>query len=247
MAEIQPKKMHHGGEVGGEERQRDLNPAARHPEGTGSKAQTEWSVAFRGFLFLCCLGLGFVLELVLGDEGHRSEALGPSWRLSWGGISQEKSPEGLTALSRSPQLQIRSGGCSRELGSNGKTSMAWFSLLQPSSWEQGMLISGGACAAFSRPHAAAVTFQATPLSSSCPCFLLHKKTNPKGCCWHFGAAADLSPGAGRGLFSLHQHGIREQGGLWGSAWLPSILSCLVFFINTIANCLYVHHHLMFLV
>lgn len=180
--------MHHRGEVGGEERQRDLNPAARHPEGTGSKAQTEWSVAFRGFLFLCCLGLGFVLELVLGDEGHRSEALGPSWRLSWGGISQEKSPKGLTALSRYPQLQTHSGGCSRQLGSNGKTSLAWFSLLQPSSWEQGMLISGGARAAFSRPHAAAVTFQATPLSSSCPCFLLHKKTNPKGCCWHLGAA-----------------------------------------------------------
>lgn len=89
--------MHRGGKVGGEERQRDLNPAARRPEGTGSKAQTKWSAAFGRFLFLRCLGLGFVLELVLGDEGCRSEAPGPCWRLSQGGMSQERSPKGLAA------------------------------------------------------------------------------------------------------------------------------------------------------
>ena len=141
--------MHRGGKMGGEKQQCDLNPAARRLEGTGSKAQTKWSVAFGGFLFLCCLGLGFVLELVLGDEGRRSEAPGPSWRLSQGGISQERSPNRLSALARSPRLQTRSGGYSRELESNGKTSLAWFSLLQPSSWEQGMLhLRGSSCSLF---------------------------------------------------------------------------------------------------
>lgn len=50
--------------MGGEEQQRDLNLAARRLEGTRSKAQTKWSAAFGGFLFLHCLGLAFVLEPV---------------------------------------------------------------------------------------------------------------------------------------------------------------------------------------
>lgn len=97
-------------------------------------------LAFGGFLFPRCLGLGFVLELVLGDEGRRSEAASPGWRLSWGGISQESCPKGAPALTRSPQLQTYTRVCSREPGSNGKTSLAWFSPLQPSFWEQGMLL-----------------------------------------------------------------------------------------------------------
>lgn len=93
-----------------------------------------------GFLFLRCLGLGFVLELVLGDEGRRSEAPGPGWRLSRGGISQERGPERLPRSLRP---------CSRELGSKGKTSLACFSLLQPLSREQGMLrLGGSSCSLF---------------------------------------------------------------------------------------------------
>lgn len=125
-------------EVGGEEQQRDLNlAAARRLEGTGSRAQTKWSAAFGGFLFLHCLGLGFVLELVLGDEGCRSEAPSPGWRLSQGGMRQERRLRGLPALARSPQ--IRSRGWSRELGSSTKTSLPRYSLLQQSCREQGVL------------------------------------------------------------------------------------------------------------
>lgn len=186
-------------EVGGEEWQRDLNLAARRLEGTRSTAQTKWSAAFGGFLFLHCLGLGFVLELVLGDEGCRSEAPSPSWRLSQGGIRQERGPRGLPALACSR-------GWSRELGSNRKTSLAWCSLLQQSPREQRSecSISGGAHAALPHPYTAAGTFRVVPFLLLLPLFSPAQREKSKRLLLALGAVHR----AGRGMFSLH----REQGG-----------------------------------
>lgn len=222
--------------MGGEERQRDLNPAARRLEGTGSKAQTKWSAAFGGFLFLCCLGLGFVLELVLGDEGCRSEAPGPSWRLSRGGIRQERRPRGLPVLAHSPRLQTRSGGWSRELGSNRKTSLAWFSLLQQSSREQGVFHLRGAHAAFPHPYTAAGTFQVVPFLLL-PLFSPAQREKSKRLLLALRAVnrivsqsweGDVFPPqrAGRGNFGAH-----PGSHPYSAAW---------FFVNTIAS--YAHRH-----
>lgn len=199
-------------------------------------------MAFGGFLFLRCLGLGFVLELVLGDEGGRSEAPSPGWRLSRGGRSQERSPEGLPALARSPRLQTRSGGCSRELGSDGKTSLAWFSLFQPG--KQGLLHLGGAHAAFSRTYAAAITFQAPPPFLLLPLFSPAQKDKPKRLLWAPGGCEQIClPELGGGCFP--STGIRDPGGTLGLSLAPFHIQLPGFFINTIANCLCVRHHLRF--
>lgn len=73
-------------------------------------------------------------------------------------------------------------------------------------------------------------------SSSCPCFLLHKGKNPKGCCWRWGLCTEL----GRECFPSTESRERE---LRGSAWLPSIFSCLGFFYKH--NCLLCSSSLIF--
>lgn len=189
--------------MGGEEWKCDLNLAASRLEGTRSKAQTKWSAAFGGFLFLHCLGLGFVLELVLGDEGCRSEAPSPSWRLSRRGIRQERGPRGLPALARSPRLQIRSRGWSRELGSSRKTSLAWCSYSSSHPGSKECSVSGGAHAAFPHLYAAAGTFRVVPFLLLLPLFSSAQREESKRLLLALGAVHR----AGKGMFSLH----REQG------------------------------------
>lgn len=225
--------------MGGEERQRDLNPAARRLEGTGSKAQTKWSAAFGGFLFLRCLGLGFVLELVLGDEGCRSEAPGPSWRLSRGGIRQERRPRGLPVLAHSPRLQTRSGGWSRELGSNRKTSLAWFSLLQQSSREQGVFHLRGSSCSFSSSLHCSRNLPSGAFSPPAPVFSCTKGKIQKAVAGAGGCEQNCLPELGGGCFPSPES---REGELWGSPWIPSIFSCLVFCEH---NCLLCSSSLIF--
>lgn len=227
--------------MGGEEWKRDLNLAARRLEGTRSKAQTKWSAAFGGFLFHRCLGLGFVLELVLGDEGCRSEAPSPSWRLSQGGISQERGPRRLPALARSPRLQICSRGWSREMGSNSKTSLAWYSLLQQSSREQGVLhLWGSSCSLSSSLHCSRNLPSGAFSPPPAPVFSCTKGKIQKVVAGTGGCEQNCLVELGGGCFPSTES---WEGELWGSAWLPSIFSCLSFFYKH--NCLLCSSSLIF--
>lgn len=105
-------------------------------------------------------------------------------------------------------------------------------------------------AAFSRPYAAAITFQAMPPFLLLPLFSPAQKDKPKRLLLAPGGCEQIRlPELGGGCFLSTSMASETGGGgtdtTLGLRLAPFHIQLPGFFINTIANCPYVQHHLIF--